>query len=268
MDGGAVWTKMLYNHAKLSESNEYAGFKANNQGLAMGADKHFSKAVKAGIGYAYTDGTIKSDLRHNEVDTHTAFVYGEYKPTAWFINGSMSYGWSDYDNKAYSVLGTTQSDFSVEAFSSNIRSGYDISVGENAIVTPSIGMRYTNLNQHSYRDSDGKKISGSHSDIVTALAGVKAETTMQMNDSVILKPEGYLGISYDIANDADSSVVTLSNGSVYSVEGRALSRSGIEAALGLTAQIGDNWELSAGYEAKFRDDFQDHTGMLSLRYNF
>ena len=129
-------------------------------------------------------------------------------------------------------------------------------------------MRYINVAQDSYKDSDDKYIAKSHSDIVTALASAKLKKSFELSNSTIIAPEARLGVSYDIVNDGANSVVRLSNGSSYIVEGRALKRFGIEAGAGVTAELNDNWELSAGYEGHFRKDYHDHTGMLNLKYNF
>lgn len=267
-NGASVWTKVLYNKAKLDSTSSYAGFKSNSNGLAMGVDKFINKDVKLGLAYAYTDGDIKNNIRKSDVDTHTAILYGEYKPSEWFINGSLSYGWSDYSNKAFSALGTTKSDFDAYAAAIQLNTGYDINVADKTTLTPVIGMRYINMTQDSYKDSDDKHISKAHSDIVTALAGAKLKKSFELTRSAVITPEARLGISYDIVNDGNNSVVKLSNGSSYMVEGRALKRFGFEAGAGITAELNDAWEISAGYEGRFRKDYYDHTGMLSLKYNF
>lgn len=83
-----------------------------------------------------------------------------------------------------------------------------------------------------------------------------------------LRPEARLAMTYDLMNDDNNSVVTLANGSAYSVNGEALDRFGIEFGAGLTADVNDNVELSVGYEGKFREDYQDHTGLFNAKYKF
>ena len=60
----------------------------------------------------------------------------------------------------------------------------------------------------------------------------------------------------------------LANGSAYQVRGEALDRFGVEAGVGLTAEVDDNVEVSLGYEGKFRDHYKDHTGLLNAKYKF
>ncbi len=42
----------------------------------------------------------------------------------------------------------------------------------------------------------------------------------------------------------------------------------MEFGSGVTAEVNDNVELSLGYEGKFREDYQDHTGLLNAKYKF
>lgn len=41
-----------------------------------------------------------------------------------------------------------------------------------------------------------------------------------------------------------------------------------DADAGVTAELNNAWEVSAGYEGKFRDDYKDHSGILSAKYKF
>ena len=83
-----------------------------------------------------------------------------------------------------------------------------------------------------------------------------------------IKPEARVAATYDLFNDDVNSVVTLANGSAYAVEGEALDRFGMEFGASVTAEVNDNVELSLGYEGKFREDYQDHTGLINAKYKF
>lgn len=97
----AMWVQGLFNKSKYDGSND---FKTDSTGLALGAEKYLNSDVKVGAGYAYTNSDVKQGDRKIDVDTHTAFVYGEYKPSDWYVNGIASYNWGDYDEKKYGVF--------------------------------------------------------------------------------------------------------------------------------------------------------------------
>lgn len=263
----AMWVQGLFNKSKLDDTSKSYGFDADSNGIAMGAEKYVTEDTKVGLGYAYTNTDIDGFKRDTDVDTHTAFVYGEYKPSNWYVNGIASYGWSDYDESKNVAGINVKSDYDAETFGLQAMTGYDMQV-KGFGLTPEMGLRYVHISQDSYKDSADQRVSANDSDILTGVIGAKVSKTWTLENGMNIKPEARIVATYDLMNDDTNSVVTLANGSAYSVEGEALERFGMEFGAGLTAEINDNVELSLGYEGKFREDYQDHTGLLNAKYKF
>lgn len=260
----AVWVQGLFNKSKLDDTSKARGFDADSYGLAFGAEKQLDNNIKAGIAYAYTDTDVDGHLRKTDIDTHTVMAYGEYKPSDWFVNGIASYGWSDYTEKKF---GGINAKYDVDTYGLQAMTGYDMNVsGYN--VTPEAGLRYVHISQDAYTDDAGQRVSANDLDILTAVAGAKVAKDFELANGMNLRPEARLAMTYDLANDSSNSIVSLANGSAYTVDGEALDRFGVEAGLGVTADIRDNLSVSAGYEGKFRDHYEDHTGLLSAKYKF
>ncbi len=263
----AMWVQGLFNHSKLDDTSKAYGFDADSSGVAMGAEKYVTEDTKIGLGYAYTNTDIDGFMRSTDVDTHTAFVYGEYKPSNWYVNGIMSYGWSDYsEDKTISGIGV-KADYDVETFGLQAMTGYDMQLKHFGL-TPEVGLRYVHISQDGYTDSADQKVSGNDSDILTGVIGAKVSKTWTLENGMNIKPEARIAATYDLMNDDVNSVVTLANGSAYMVEGDALDRFGMEFGAGVTAEVNDNVEFALGYEGKFREDYQDHTGLVNLKYKF
>lgn len=264
---GAMWVQGLLNKSKLDDTSKAKGFDADSTGIAMGAEKYINDDVKAGIGYAYTNTDIDGFMRDTDVDTHTAMVYGEYKPSNWYVNGIATYSWSDYSEKKNVAGNQVKADYDVDTIGLQAMTGYDMQVkGFN--LTPEAGLRYVHISQDSYKDSADQKVSANDADILTGVIGAKASKDFALENGMNLRPEARLAMTYDLMNDDNNSVVTLANGSAYQVNGEALDRFGIEFGAGLTADVNDNVELSVGYEGKFREDYQDHTGLFNAKYKF
>lgn len=264
---GAMWVQGMFNKSKLDDTSKAKGFDADSHGIAFGAEKHLNNDVKAGIGYAYTNTDIDGFMRDTDVDTHTAILYGEYKPSNWYVNGIATYGWSDYE-ESKSVAGVgVKADYDVETFGLQAMTGYDMQVNGLGI-TPEAGLRYVHIKQDGYKDSADQKVSGDDSDILTGVIGAKVSKSFELSNGMNIKPEARLAATYDLMNDDVNSVVTLANGSAYQVNGEALDRFGMEFGAGVTAEINDNVEFSLGYEGKFREDYQDHTGLINAKYRF
>lgn len=264
---GAMWVQGLFNKSKLDDTSKAKGFDADSNGIAFGAEKFVNDDVKVGIGYAYTNTDIDGFMRDTDVDTHTAILYGEYKPSNWYVNGIATYGWSDYEEKK-SVAGVgVKADYDVETFGLQAMTGYDININGLG-VTPEAGLRYVHIKQDAYKDSADQRVSANDSDILTGVIGAKVSKSWELSNGMNIKPEARIAATYDLMNDDVNSVVTLANGSAYTVNGEALDRFGMEFGAGVTAEVNDNVELSLGYEGKFREDYQDHTGLINAKYKF
>ena len=96
----------------------------------------------------------------------------------------------------------------------------------------------------------------------------KVRKSFELSNGMNIKPEARIAATDDLFNDDVNSVITLTNGSAYAVDGEALDRFGMEFGAGVTAEIYDNVELSFGYEVKFREDYPDHTGLINAKYKF
>ena len=264
---GAMWVQGLFNKSKLDDTSKAKGFDADSSGIAFGAEKFVTDDTKVGIGYAYTNTDIDGFMRSTDVDTHTAILYGEYKLSNWYVNGIATYGWSDYsEDKSVAGVGV-KADYDVETFGLQAMTGYDMQV-KGLGFTPEVGLRYVHIKQDAYKDSADQKVSGNDSDILTGVIGAKVSKSWELSNGMLIKPEARIAATYDLFNDDVNSVVTLANGSAYAVEGEALDRFGIEFGAGVTAEVNDNVELSLGYEGKFREDYEDHTGLINAKYKF
>ena len=263
----AIWVQGLFNHSKLDDTSKAKGFDADTNGIAFGFEKFVTDDVKAGIGYAYSNTDIDGFKRDTDVDTHTAILYGEYKPSNWYVNGIATYGWSDYDESKNVAGIKVNADYDVETFGLQAMTGYDMNI-KGINVTPETGLRYVHIKQDAYKDSADQRVSANDSDILTGVIGAKVSKSWELSNSMTVKPEARIAATYDLFNDDVNSVVTLANGSAYAVDGEALDRFGMEFGAGVTAEFNDNVELSLGYEGKFREDYQDHTGLISAKYKF
>lgn len=263
----AVWVQGLFNKAKLDDTSKSKGFDSKTYWTALGVESKISEDVKLGIGYAYSKTDIDGFMRDTDVKTHTAILYGEYKPKNWYVNAIASYGWSDYDEKKNVAGVGVKADWDVEPFALQMMTGYDMYFNGFG-VTPEAGLRYIHVKQDKYTDTAGQSVKSDDSDIVTGVLGAKIAKSYNLSNGMLLTPEFKAAMTYDISHDNSKSTVTLVNGSSYSVTGKPLNRFGVELGAGITAELNDNVELSLGYEGKFRKDYQDHTGLINAKYKF
>lgn len=265
--GTGLWVQGMVGTTDLDDTSKARGYSADTTGLALGLEAKPSDSTKVGMGFAYTNTDVDGFLRSTDVDSYTAFLYGEYKPSNWFVNGIVSYAWANYDEQK-NVLGQNiGAKYDADTLGLQLMGGLDLDVS-GFTVTPEAGLRYYHIGRDSYTDGMGSAVSDSDEDVLTGVVGARFAKTFEVSPSMTFVPEVRLAMTYDIVDADNSSFVTLANGSSYSVEGETLDRFGIEAGVGVKAEMGDNFELSLSYEGAWRGDYQNHAGILNAKYKF
>ncbi|MBO4626270.1 MAG: autotransporter domain-containing protein, partial [Alphaproteobacteria bacterium] len=253
------WAQGLYNKSR------YLGeFDGQSRGVAVGFDALINKIYTLGIGYAFSnaDVDVKGDGGKMDIDSHTVFVYGQYKPSNWFINATLSNTVSNYTEKAVVMLTPVETEYDVNSFGVQAMTGYDFASG----VTPMVGMRYLHVSTDGHQRLLGY-VDDSQSSYLSAVGGLKYAFDIQDTGDIRWTPELRALATYDVISDKNGATVYVPGGSIYHVAGDRMSRAGGEFGLGLTAE----WrglELSVNYDLQLRKDYMSHTGMIKLRYEF
>lgn len=263
----SVWTQALFNRTRLEGKT---GFDSYSYGGAVGFELNSEEQLKAGLGYGYTYSILKPELRRTQVDSHTGLAYIQYKPYKWYINAMGSYTLGKYDETKYVTSVDVKSKYDVNSYAAQAMTGVDIDMFYY-LVTPEIGVRYMNAERKASSDSAGTRTSAEEYDVLTGVFAITGKHVLTHNDfmdGIFVRPELRLAVTYDFENTDVSSFMTLPNGSSVRIEGDALERLGGEVGLSLTKNIGREWEFVLEYEGKFRKYYQDHTAVVSIKYNF
>ena len=253
----SVWAQGMYNKADLHKND---GFDSDTSGFAAGFEYNVNDSVKVGFGYAYADTEIGTVRSKTDVDTHTGFVYGEYKPNNFYVNGTLSYGHSKYDETTNSI--GLNSEYHANTFAGQLMAGYTFD-----FLTPEAGLRYVGVRQRGYMDALGTKMSAQTLDDWTWVGGVKVSKSFRTGKAIIT-PDAKIMATYDFKRDGQARTVTLANGAAYVAKGENMKRFGVETGVGLSANIGNKVDIGLSYEGKFKDHYTDHTGLINFKYNF
>ena len=254
-----VYIKGLYDRTKSSMGE---GFRARSKGAVLGVQSEVTEDLTLGVGYATSQTTAKEDLRRTEVDTNTGFISAHYQPNAWWVSGLATFSRGEYEEEKQILSSMGKASYNVDSWGAQVMTGYDIKL-ENAIITPEVGMRYLSVKQEGYTDTLGTTVSGTQSDYLTALVGVKGTWGMGA-----VRPTAGVTVGYDVISDDVSALNTLANGASYTVNGEALDRLSTGVSLGVEADLGERTTLKLEYSGTFRKEYEDHSGMLKLEMKF
>ena len=254
----SIWAKPYIGKAKVENRTNIPGVKSDSHGIIAGLEKKITPAFKVGFGVQYDETDADAYRRDVDIDTTVGFVYGEYKPNRWFINATAYYGQSDYDEKKYAFGSEYMANYGVKSASAAAVSGYQFDY-----LTPEVGMRYYHIKQDEYTDGAMQNVAKNKAELLRAVAGVRFVRSFGS-----FRPDVYLGLTYDVMTNKNNTLVNLTNGTGYTVEGKRMPRLGYELNAGISATVADNVEIGVSYMGAYKEKYQEHTGMLKLKYSF
>lgn len=251
------WAHGLYNKSKYG-----AQFHGYTRGVAAGFDTLINRAWTVGVGYAWNSTDLHAHDRATDIDSGTVFMYGQYKPRAWYVNGALNYTKSEYKEN-FDMFGLSfMSEHDVKTFGGQLMTGYDFRVG----LTPEVGIRYLHMNQDDYNNGLAD-VKGRDSDFLTGVAGMKYSFLIHDTGRTQWRPELRAAATYDMISDDTYVTVTMPGAAAYIVDGDRLSRFGGEFGLGLSAQY-QGLTVTLSYDLDLHENYTSQTGMAKFKLMF
>lgn len=251
-----IWAQGLINRAKYADK-----FTGDTKGISVGADALVDGKYTIGIGYAHNETDVDA-TRDTDISSDSIFVYGQYKPTHWYINAALNYTMANYTEEVSAFGINAGAEYDVNSFGGQVMTGYDFATG----LTPEVGVRYLHISQDDYNNGLAD-ISGSDTDYLTGIAGVKYAFTIESDARLKFRPELRAAATYDFMSDVMTTTIDMPGVASYVLDGERLSRFGGEFGIGLTA-LYNGWEFSVNYDLDLHEHYTSQTGMLKFRYNF
>ena len=265
-NGVSVWVKPYYGQSKHQRTGKVYGFDTKSYGIVAGVDKQLNKDVRLGVGGRYEEADMNTFRKDYDISTSTVFGYGEYKPSAWFINGVVKYDVSDWDEKRYALGRTVKANYSTDVYSTQLTGGYEYN--KNAWnITPQAGLRWHHIHRHGYVDSAWQKVSGRTMDVLSGTVGLHLQKDAKIRGEKF-HPDLYAGIAYDFVSDRDQANISLTNGTQYVVRSERLNRLAVEISPSISYDLSDNVSVNVQYTGAFREHYQNHTADIGLKYEF
>lgn len=256
--GAGVWAQGIVNKSKMGSQ-----FEGRSRGFAMGGDTLIDNVFTLGGGYAYSDTDVLGGGRDIDVESNSIFVYGQYKPAAWYVNATLTYTESEYTDMANIMGEFLDQNYDIKAYGAQAMFGYDFASG----VTPEVGLRYLHTTQGEHENSFGATVKDLDVNFLSGVAGLKYEFAIESDTAVKFSPSMRAAMTYDFLSEDAQATVVFPGAAAYYVDVDSLSRMGGEFGLGLTAEY-RGLELSLNYELTLHKDYTSQTGLFKFRYNF
>jgi outer membrane autotransporter protein len=271
---GSVWGKGYGSWGKLDGDDEAPGYDRTTGAIVVGLDYRFDQDFLVGIVGAYSFSNIDFDDGDNgDIDSFQIGLFGSWDSGTWYVDGLVSYAFQSYDTERHIDFGTisekADADYDGGAVQVYGEVGYQFEMGQQALVTPLLGLGYTSVWTSDFTEEGA---SGANLRVDDASYDSLA-TTLGVRGSLNLdgwEPSLFLGWRHEFLDDhgeADVAFAAVPD-SKWQVIGSDVGSDAGLVGVGVVAEISAQFEAVVDYSGQFSGSGTNHTGSLGLRLKF
>ena len=266
-----AWVQVLNSDADQGERDGIAGYDADSQGIAVGADGKLNAQTTLGLAYSYLSSDVHSQSgNQTDIEGHALTLYSGFEQGAWFTDASLTYGRSDNQSKRYIAGTRAEGDYDSDLWGLNLLGGYGFDLSPGLLLEPRVAARYSNVQIDGYREkgsSAALEVGSQRYEVGELGAGVRLAGNFGAGQGS-LEPEAKLMAYHDfIADQASSTSAFVVGGTPFVTSGAKPARDSYEASLGLTYHLGAV-SLGVSYDYLTKTDYSADTVQTKVRYDF
>lgn len=272
-----VWLKPFGSWADQADRNGVSGYKASTAGFVLGMDGTRSDQLRLGGALAYAKGNIDGNSavapQSNAVDVYQLMAYGSYTlDPRTDLNFQGDVGVSRNQGQRYIALTSATAASSYDSLSmhlgANVARSYPVS--DKSTFTGALRADYTRIQDSAYTETGAGALNlAVQSRATDALVlGVDGKLTHALNPHTKLTAN--LGAGYDVLNEQTSITAAFagSPSAAFTTSGLKPSPWLLRAGVGVVHHTASGVELSARYDAEYRESFLNQTASVKVRWMF
>jgi len=274
---GNIWAKTFVSWADQGERDRVEGYKATTYGFVFGADGVVSPTLRLGAAFAYArsdiDGKSSTASQSADVDIYQLIGYGSLSlDERTELNFQAGIGRNSNDGRRrIGFMGVTaDSDYDSDTAMLGVGIGRVYALDAKSSLTPSVRLDYTWVKDHSYRESGAGALSLDVDSRSTEALVISAEGKLahQLNERTALTAS--LGAGYDTINKRASIVSAFAGapGAAFVTRGARQDPWLLRGGAGATYKTASGVEITARYDAEYRDDFLNQTASVKANWPF
>lgn len=277
----SVWARGFFSTADQDSRDNQAGYESDTYGLTVGVDTEVAQDTRLGValGYGATDVEGESAAQNDtEIDSYQLTLYGDYSPNPWYVEGMLAYAYNDVDTSSVINFGglnrTLSGDYESNQYAASVGAGYEYPLNASVSLVPNAGLQYVHVEGETVQltgaNGFNQTVDIDDTDVFLGRIGARLEGQYDLTGGDKLMPEVHMNLSYDFASDdAEATSTFTGGGAAYNIEGPDTADFGFNPGLSFVYQTNNGMtELSAGYDANFKEDYQSHSGMIQARFKF
>ncbi|MCX5809228.1 MAG: autotransporter domain-containing protein [Proteobacteria bacterium] len=245
------------------DTPDATGYNFTSMGVTMGSDYRFTGSFIAGLMLGLNTSRANVDSMGSKVkmDGYTLGAYGTYYKKNFYMDGSISYGFANYDNTRRIVFPgldrTATSSLDGNQLTAYGGTGYDIRKN-NWIITPNVSFQYVKLGIDSYTEGGAGAINldvdKQNTESLQGNIGARVSYTWQTDKAVIM-PNIRASYGYEFSRDSQNVTSRLAQGSSpFSIQTMSPDRNFFSFGAGITAFTVRDMSVYINYDAQIGEN--------------
>lgn len=252
--GVVAWAQPFVSTAYQSSVQGFDGFSATTYGAALGADARIAPDIRLGVAFAAGDSMIDyTGGSAGNQDTMTSAevgVYGSYTRPRFFVDAALSGGYDWYTSKqTMAFLGQQTGSAGGTQFTAQARVGTHLSLGDGAVLTPSVSLRELHMNFDGYTMSGGigpsAHINANSLDLVQSRVGAQLVYPVTQVGGWTLQPQVHAYYVHDFETTGVTTAGGFGNGLGFSVTAPSRDANLADVGLAVAASRAGAFTVSA-----------------------
>lgn len=268
----ALWGRVGGLKAEYTPSG-VNGFDTDMWGVTGGIDGEVAANTRIGVSAFYTSSDIEENgagaNASNTVDGYGAVAYASYRPGAWYVNGSLGYGFNSYDSKRSSLGGVNTADYDGSQFVVRTEIGRMFTAGQWD-VTPNVGLRYNLVDIDAYTETGPlpTSINARTVESLRAAGGVNLRYTAELEGGSRLIPELGVKVLSELADPDEAITGSVVGGGAFVTQTTPRDDVSYGVLGGLTFEGTNGITLRVTYDGEFQSDYEEQSVSAAIRIAF
>lgn len=279
-----VWAQLVGNNTGQDERYTVPGYDADVIGLLIGRDHLFSPNFMVGIAGGYTHADVESrgpsgsflDIKRYQLTLYAGLTFER----PFFLNGSFTVAYNDYDNNRKILVPPVGgdpfvriawADFGGWETNAHLETGYHFECGHfHAIPKLMLTFSQFNINGYFERDAFGLDLFAKYQDMtfIPLGAGIKLEYQNEFENAYVI-PEMHVYAFHDFSHDPQTATALFTAGGFdFLSQGAEPASNSIEVGAGIAVHSNVNTAVIIQYDFAARSEYQRHAAFIKVRHEW
>ena len=278
LTGVGTWLHGFGTAIDQDERQGINGFKADTFGMTFGADKLVADNLRLGLAFsiAGTDSDTKVSGNRLNTDNFQGSIYGSYVFGPYYLDASFTYGKNSYDSTRFISVGplsrTAIANFDGDQVILQGTYGLNYAYDDGIYINPFAGFLYANLDLDGYSESGAGvldlTVDAQSYENLESNVGVSVFKETEMNGARFV-PEIHASWRHEFLDEIQISNSTYAGGGVsFITEGFDPANDTLNVGVSATMQLNDNIDMKFSYDFETKSNYNSHSGLFNIRYNF